>query len=156
MIYEGDAEELPFNKGLGDESQYDPKPLPKQMDYCVFQESNLSELAADFSTILSNQESEFDNSLKALCASSLYVLSFLDFLAKSVNIAVISGNKDSALDLFETMNTAGQPLGSIETFIPDVYQMVAKLEKNNGVDKNAFLDKEESFGVLQNLRSKML
>jgi hypothetical protein len=150
MIYEGDAEELPFNKGLGDESQYDPKPLPKQMDYCVFQESNLSELAADFSTILSNKESEFDNCLKALCTSSLYVLSFLDFLAKSVNIAVISGNKDSALDLFETMNTAGQPLGSIETFIPDVYQMVAKLEKNNGVDKNAFLDKEESFGVLQN------
>lgn len=150
MKYEGEAEELSFNKGLGDESQYDPKPLPDSVDNFVSPDSKLPGLVADLKTILSPQESVQDKGLNELCTSALYVLSFLDFLSKSVSIAVISGNKDSALDLFETMNTAGQPLGSIETFIPDVYQMVAKLEKTTGVDKNEFLDKAGTLGVLQN------
>lgn len=153
MSYEGEAEELPFNKGLGDESQYDPKPLPKRVDNCVTPDSKLPALVADLGKILSEN---VPDSLKNLCTSALYVLSFLDFLSKSVSIAVISGNKDSALDLFETMNTAGQPLGSIETFIPDVYQMVATLEKTAGVAKNKFLKKAGSFGVLQNRTIKAI
>lgn len=150
MKYEGTAEDLPFNKGLGDESQYDPKPVPEHVGNCVSQDSNLPGLIADLKPILAFQENENDDRLKELCTSALNVLTYLDFLSKSVSVAVISGNNDTALDLFETMNTAGQPLGSIETFIPDVYQMVAKLEKAGEVGKNEYLDKADTFGVLQN------
>lgn len=154
MTYEGDAEDLAFNDGLGDESQYDPKAMPERVENCVSQASKLPGLFADLKSILTSRENEGDNRLKALCTSALYVLSFLDFLSKSVSIAVISGNNYTALDLFETMNTAGQPLGSIETFIPDVYQMVSKLEKTAGAAKNEYLDKTDTFGVLRDCSIK--
>ena len=130
MKYDGDLDDLLFNKKLGDESQYDPKPMPEQAEDSVSVGSSLYRMLKDLRDVFSPKENQAGSSLKDLATEALYVLSYLEFLSERVSIAVISGNNETALDLFETMNTAGQPLGSIETFIPEVYQTVAKLEKS--------------------------
>lgn len=152
MRYDGAPEDLPFNEDLPDESQYDPKLMPNPVQDCMLLNDDLVELADDLKEVISLQKPEDlrANELKTLTTAILYVLSYLDFLTKRVSIAVISGNNDTALDLFETMNTAGQPLGSIETFIPEVYQTVAKLEKSiQGVNKNELLERKGTLGVIK-------
>lgn len=152
MTYEGDAENLPFNKGLADENQYDPKPMPECVERCVSPQSELRGLVEDLKEVFSLRDDMLRNRrLKELTTAALYVISYLDFLSKRVSIAVISGNKETALDIFETMNTAGQPLGCIETFIPEIYQTISKLEKNiPDAKQNVLLERKHTFGILEN------
>ena len=150
MRNDGDIESLRFNENLNDESQYDPRPMPESVKDSISVGSSLLRILKDLRAIFSSKGLPDNSKLKDLATEALYVISYLEFLSERVSIAVISGNNETALDLFETMNTAGQPLGSIETFIPEVYQTVAKLEKNiPGIKKNDLLEKESAFGVIQ-------
>ena len=148
MKYSCESSDLPFNKGLGEESQYEPKSMPDNVQHCVAPDSKLRPLMEAYRQVFSSKEDWSDNSLEKLTAAALYVLSYLDFLSQRVSIAVISGKKETALDIFETMNTAGQPLGCIETFIPEVYQTVGKLAKlMGGVNKTHLLNRKNTFGI---------
>lgn len=149
MVYDDDAEKLPFNHGLAVENQYDPKPMPEHVEDCVLPTSDLHDTMEELIEEFPQEESPAVNDLRKLMSAALYVISYLDFLANRVSIAVISGNKETALDLFETMNTAGQPLGCIETFVPEVYQTIYRLEESVFAKKNTLLDREFSFGIHQ-------
>ena len=141
---------LPFNKGLGEESQYEPKPMLENVQHCVAPDSKLRQLMGAYQQVFSSKEDWSDNGLKKLTTAALYVLTYLDFLSQRVSIAVISGKKETALDIFETMNTAGQPLGCIETFVPEVYQTVGKLAKRmGGVNKTDLLNRKNTFGIYE-------
>lgn len=153
MVYEGEVEDLPFNGGLGDEHQFDPRPMPKSVHEIIKSDSDLMESLCDLEDIfdLSDSDERYVE-LKRITNSAFYVLSYLEFLASRVSIAVISGNRETALDIFETMNTAGQPLGCIETFVPEIYQTIADLEKDNSESKNSsYLERKCSFGIHENL-----
>ena len=147
MEYDGDFEKLPFNKDLSVENQYEPKPMRKQVEDCVLPTSDLRELVETLIDEFPQEESLASKELWRLMTAALYVFSYLDFLSNRVSIAVITGNKETALDLFETMNTAGQPLGCVETFIPEVYQAVYRLEDSLSAEKNSLLMQELSFGI---------
>ena len=150
MEYDGPADKLPFNDKLAEENQYDPKPMPERIEDCVLATSNLREMVEDLIDEFPSEKSSVGNDLWKLMTSALYVFSYLDFLSNRVSIAVISGNKETALDLFETMNTAGQPLGCVETFIPEIYQTVYRLEESLCLKKNSLLEQKHSFGIYQN------
>lgn len=147
MVYDEVAEKLSFNEDLAVENQYDPKPMPEHIEDCLLPTSDLREILGELIDDFPQEESPASNDLRQLMSAALYVFSYLDFLVNRVSIAVISGNKETALDLFETMNTAGQPLGCIETFIPEVYQTVYKLEERLSAEKNSLLKRELSFGI---------
>lgn len=148
MVYDDAAEKLPFNRDLAVENQYDPKPMSEHIEDCLLPGSNLRDME-DLIEEFPQEESPASNDLRKLMSAALYVFSYLDFLVNRVSIAVISGKKETALDLFRTMNTAGQPLGCIETFIPEVYQAIYRLEESVSAKKNTLLDREFSFGIHQ-------
>ena len=150
MVYDDAAEKLPFNENLAVENQYDPpKPMPERIEDCLLPTSDLRDTLEDLIEEFPQDESPVGNDLRKLMSAALYVFSYLDFLVNRVSIAVISGNKETALDLFETMNTAGQPLGCVETFIPEVYQTIYRLEDSVSAKKNTLLERKFSFGIHQ-------
>lgn len=152
MVYEGDAENLPFNEGLGDENQFDPSPMPEETLKFIGLDPELKFLFDDVEDILSvTDDSDLHVRTRGLMQSAFYVLSYMYFLAGKVSIAVISGNRETALDIFQTMNTAGQPLGCIETFVPEIYQTIADLEKAYPSNKNnSYFTRKNTFGILKN------
>ena len=152
MVYECDVENLPFNDGLGDENQFDPSPMPEDTSKFIDLDPELRSLFDDVEDILGlTDDSDLHVRIRGLMQSAFYVLSYMYFLAGKVSIAVISGNRETALDIFQTMNTAGQPLGCIETFVPEIYQTVADLEKANPTGKNnSYLIRKSTFGILKN------
>lgn len=149
MTYDDAPEKLPFNEDLAVENQYDPKPMPEDMEDCLLPTSDLRDVLEELIEEFPQEGSPAGNDLRKMMSAALYVFSYLDFLTNRVSIAVISGNKETALDLFETMNTAGQPLGCIETFIPEVYQTIYRLEESVAAKKNTLLEKKLSFGIHQ-------
>jgi hypothetical protein len=76
---------------------------------------NQTELPEAVCTLLSGEETEFHKALRALL--------FSRFLLTRVGLTVVEAtNEDSAFDLFEALNTTGEPLTAYETFKPKVIQ----------------------------------
>jgi Protein of unknown function DUF262/Protein of unknown function (DUF1524) len=76
---------------------------------------NQTELPDVVCTLLLTEETDFHKALRALL--------FSRFLLTRVGLTVVEAtNEDSAFDLFEALNTTGEPLTAYETFKPKVIQ----------------------------------
>lgn len=99
--------------------------LPKWGDTVAskqFQQAllNQTEFPAAVVAVLQGEETDFHRALRTLL--------FSRFLLSRVGLTVVEAtNEDSAFDLFEALNTTGEPLTAYETFKPKVIQQ-QKLE----------------------------
>lgn len=76
---------------------------------------NQTEFPESVTSVLSNPESDYHKALRTLL--------FSRFMLTRVGLTVVEAtNEDSAFDLFEALNTTGEPLTAYETFKPKVIQ----------------------------------
>lgn len=148
-----DTDKYPFNSKIPEESMFDPLPLSDTINYnfCSQDElRNFQENWNDLLKIINNSKSEKikNSNIPILLNSIIRIISYLEYLTTRVNIAVISGTRNTAFDIFETLNTAGQPLDSIETFIPEIYQTIYAISSDQK-NKDILLERKHSFGILR-------
>lgn len=154
-------EKYPFNVNIPTENMFEPRPLSGPIHYDFFSDNSLRVFRENFQDlhklISKSKLDEIRNSrISDTLDSIARVISYLEYFTTKVNIAVISGTRNTALDIFETINTAGQPLDSIETFIPEIYQTIKLLDSNSNNKENflerkhSFLERKHSFGAISN------
>ena len=67
----------------------------------------------------------------------LYLISFTKFVLRRVCLTYVEVNSESyAFDMFEALNTTGEPLTALETFVPKVIEHIQKID-NEQQKKNA-------------------
>ncbi|WP_252858233.1 hypothetical protein [Photobacterium angustum] len=67
----------------------------------------------------------------------VYVAAFTKFLLHRVCLTYVEVNNESyAFDMFEALNTTGQPLTAIETFVPKVIEHIGKQRKDGESEEN--------------------
>lgn len=147
-------DKYPFNVNIPTENMLEPRSLSESIHYDFFSDNSLRVFRENFQDlqklISKSKLEEIRNSkISEILNSIVRVISYLEYFTTKVNIAVISGTRNTALDIFETINTAGQPLDSIETFIPEIYQTI-KLLDSNSTNKENFLERKHSFGAINN------
>ena len=104
-----------------------------------FQEAILkAEFPKEVRSILSNEEGNED--FKQL----IRLVLFANFLMERVTVTVVStDNEDYAFDMFESLNTTGEPLTAFETFRPKVIETERLIEYENSPSRNFMRPIEE-------------
>lgn len=72
---------------------------------------------------------------------------FKEFLARNVSFVSITCSTHEALDIFQTVNTAGKPLTCIETFLPEAYRLIERCSLNDDKDKT-FINGKTLWGAM--------
>ncbi|TMO82401.1 hypothetical protein CWC16_01160 [Pseudoalteromonas sp. S3776] len=79
----------------------------------------------------------------------IFVVAFAKFLLHRVCLTYVEVNNESyAFDMFEALNTTGEPLTAIETFVPKVIEHIGKKRDVNSDDA------DESINVLKSITDR--
>ena len=120
--------------------------LPQSMRTSI--EASLS--GNDFQSTSNNDEqsSKEDEKAKKWWEAStnlLALLFFTEFALERITLVVVTATtEDFAFDVFEALNTTGQPLTALETFVPRVVQIVGMADYNESEEKRQ-LELAESY-----------
>jgi uncharacterized protein with ParB-like and HNH nuclease domain len=87
------------------------------------------------------------------CISAIiYITAFAKFLLHRVCITYVEVNNESyAFDMFEALNTTGEPLTAIETFIPKVIEHIGKKQRD---EIQSDLSADEAMLILTKIRDR--
>ncbi|KAB7653189.1 DUF262 domain-containing protein [Plesiomonas shigelloides] len=81
----------------------------------------------------------------------IYIAAFTKFLLHRVCLTYVEVNNESyAFDMFEALNTTGEPLTALETFVPKVIEHIRN-KRNNGCTEEEL---ETSMSVLNSITSR--
>ncbi|MCA0936673.1 DUF262 domain-containing protein [Vibrio alginolyticus] len=84
-------------------------------------------------------------------ADIIYVAAFAKFLLHRVCLTYVEVNNESyAFDMFEALNTTGEPLTAIETFVPKVIEHISNKRKDGASEEEI----EESMGILNSVTER--
>lgn len=118
--------------GEKQETLFDEK-LPKSMRTAI--EAALVE-ASSAEKKKSNSEEERTRKWWEASTNLMSLLFFAEFALQRITLVVVTATtEDFAFDVFEALNTTGQPLTALETFVPRVVQVVGMSEYNESEEK---------------------
>lgn len=84
-------------------------------------------------------------------AEVIYIAAFAKFLLHRVCLTYVEVNNESyAFDMFEALNTTGEPLTAIETFVPKVVEYIGAQRKNGTPEEEI----EASMGTLNSITER--
>lgn len=90
-----------------------------------------------------------ENNLKV--ADIIYVAAFAKFLLHRVCLTYVEVNNESyAFDMFEALNTTGEPLTALETFVPKVIEHIGNKRKDGATEEEL----EQSMCVLNSITER--
>lgn len=89
--------------------------------------------------------------LHSKVAEVIYIVVFAKFLLHRVCLTYVEVNNESyAFDMFEALNTTGEPLTAIETFVPKVVEFIG-YQRRNGIPEEEL---EASMEVLKSITGR--
>ena len=123
---------------IGGNSDLEMPTLDEVADRDQFQEAILkAEFPKEVRSILSNEGNEDFKQL-------IRLVLFANFLMERVTVTVVStDNEDYAFDMFESLNTTGEPLTAFETFRPKVIETERLIEYENSPSRDFMRSIEE-------------
>ncbi|TON40943.1 hypothetical protein CGH57_23505, partial [Vibrio parahaemolyticus] len=87
----------------------------------------------------------------AKVAEVIYIAAFAKFLLHRVCLTYVEVNNESyAFDMFEALNTTGEPLTAIETFVPKVIEHIGAQRKNGTPEEEI----EASMDILNSITER--
>ena len=123
----------------GSDQDLEMPPLDEVAESAEFQETILkAEFPGEVCSILLNEDNEDFKQL-------IRLVLLANFLMERVTVTVVSAyNEDYAFDMFESLNTTGEPLTAFETFKPKVIEIEGLTQYKNSRSR-AFMEPIENY-----------
>lgn len=118
-----------------------------QIDYTAFQKTGMRTLFEKLDTL--PNEADIDRAMSDIASKSdssglIRIMLFSHYLLKSVILTRVEAkDEDSAFDIFDSLNTTGEPLTAIQTFKPRVISFESTLTGYSGSETEGYFKRLE-------------